>query len=138
MEQAFATWQAMASAYLAAPASIFTGTFEPIFLVPLVGIACLAVGAGLAVAKREKQALWALLPLAFAVLAPMALDVAYGILGWLGLGFALVLGAFGLLIWIAVLARDARHKRPVWLIGLFILSILGYCGFLSVALIWGS
>ena len=137
MEQAFATWQAMASAYLAAPASILTGTFEPIFLVPTAGIVCLAVGAGLAAAKREKQALWALLPLALAVLAPIALDIAYGVLGWLGLGFALVLGAFGLLIWIAVLARDARHKRPVWLIGLFILSVLGYCGFLSVALIWG-
>lgn len=137
MQQVFANWWSMTSAYLAAPATLF-GAFQPPALVPLAGMALLVLGVVLAGRMREKKVLWLLAPALMSALTPIALANAHDILGWLGLGFALAAGAVAVLLWIALIARDARHRLPVWLIGLFILSYLGYCGYLSALLIWGA
>ncbi|HEY9012312.1 MAG TPA: hypothetical protein VIN06_14980 [Devosia sp.] len=137
MEQSVAQWWSMTSAYLAAPASLLSGDFQLYLLLPVVGLVCLVAGTVLAVRAREKQAIWTLLPAIAAALAPIALEFAFGMLGWVGLGFALLVGLFGIGLWIHVLASDATKRLPVWLVGIFLLSFVAFCDFLAVVAVWG-
>jgi hypothetical protein len=136
MEQSVAQWWSMASAFFSAPAALAHGSFHA--LLPLAGLLSLLAGVALAIRWREKQAAWLVLPAIVGALAPLALQLAFDILGWLGLGFALVLGFLGVALWIQLVASDATRRLPVYMIGLFILSFVAYCGVLSIVLIWGS
>ena len=137
MEQSVAQWWSMTSAYFAAPASLLSGNVQLYLLLPVIGLISLVAGVVLSVQAKEKQAAWTVLPAIAAALAPIALEFAFGTLGWVGLGFALLVGLFGVGLWIHVLASDATRRLPVWLIGIFILSFVAFCDFLAVVAVWG-
>ena len=137
MEQHFATWWSMTSAYLNAPASLLDTPFQPLALVPTLGLLCLLVGVALALKWRQRQALWLLAPGLIALLTPISITIAFDILGWVGLGFIVIASIFGMLIWIGIIANDVQKRRSIWLLGLFELSYLLYCGAIAIAFIWG-
>ena len=136
MEQSVAQWWSMTSAYFAAPASLLSGNVQ-LYLLPVIGLISLVAGVVLALQAKEKQAAWTVLPAIAAAFAPIALEFAFVTLGWVGLGFALLVGLFGVGLWIHVLASDATRRLPVWLIGIFILSFVAFCDFLAVVAVWG-
>ncbi len=137
MEQHFATWWSMTSAYLDAPTTLFDTPFQPLALLPTVGLVCLLVGVVLALKWRQRQALWLVAPGIIAALTPISMTIGFDILGWVGLGFIIVISIFGLLIWVGVIANDVQKRRSIWLIGLFELSYLLYVGAVAIAFIWG-
>lgn len=137
MEQHLATWWSMTTEFFQAPTALAAGTVHIPNLVATLGLTCLLVGLLLGLIWREKQVLWLPLPAVAALLAPLILTISHEVLGWVGLGFSLIAGAIGLLIWIAMIANDATKRLPVWLIGLTLLSYVGYCGLVFIAFIWG-
>lgn len=138
MEQGVAQLWSMGSAYFAAPLNLFSNGFQAHALVPIVGLVSLIAGVVLAIRTREKQAVWTVLPALAGLLAPFALDVAFNVLGWVGLGFAVIFGFFAVTLWIHIIASDATKRLPVWLIGIFILSFVAYCDFLAILAVWGA
>lgn len=137
-EQQLAQWWLFVSGYLAAPQPLFAGVIQPLTLIPAAGIACFIAGLVLAALWREKRTL-VLLPLfVLAALAPVAIAFAHATLGWLGLGFAVLFGGFGLLLWVGLVATDATRRLPVWLLGLSLLSFVAYCSVVSVAMVWNG
>lgn len=137
MEQHFATWWSMTSAYLHAPATLLDTPFQPLALIPTVGLVCLLAGLALALKWRQRQALWLAAPGLIALLTPITITVGFDILGWVGLGFIVAISILGLLIWVGVIAADVKKRRSIWLLGLFELSYLLYCGSVAIAFIWG-
>lgn len=137
MDQHLATWWSVTSAYLAAPAAALNTPFQPLALVPVVGILCLVVGLALALRWRQRQALWMIAPGIIALLTPITITLAFDILGWVGLGFMVIAIGLGMLIWIGVIASDADRRRSIWLLGFFELSYVVYTGAVAIAFIWG-
>ena len=137
LEQFAATWAAMASSYLSSPLQLAGGAINAFTLVATAGLLLLVAGLVAAVVLREKQALWLIPPAIAALLTPIVLGLANAMTGWLGMGFALVLGGVGLLLWIGMISGDATRRLPVWLLGFALLSFVIYCGLISIAVIWG-
>ena len=123
--------------FLSAPLLLASGTTNVLTVLPALGLLLLALGVGLAALWREKQALWLLPPLAASLLAPVALYIADGMMGWFGMLFALVIGSIGLLVWVLIVAGNATRRLPVVLTGLSLLAFPIYCGIISFALTWG-
>jgi hypothetical protein len=137
LEQIFGSWWPMVSSYFGGPLALAAGTISPFSIVPTVGLALLALGVILALAWREKQAVWVIGPIVAAAMTPVVLAIANILGGWFVVIFALVIGAVGLLLWVGVISGDATRRLPVWLLGLFALSFVVYCTVVSVAIIWG-
>jgi hypothetical protein len=137
LETMISTWWNMTSAYFSAPALLLAGQVNVYSVLPVVGLLLLALGIVLALARREKRARWLALPAVAAALSPLVVSYIYGMMGWFGVLFFLILGGIGLLGWVGVIAGDARYRTPVWLIGFGLASYVVFCGLVSVAVIWG-
>lgn len=137
MEQHLATWWSITSAYLNAPATLFDTPFQPMALLPTFGLVCLLVGLVLALKWRQRQALGLLAPGVIAAVTPITMLVGFDILGWVGLGFIVIISIIGLLLWVGIIANDTQKRRSIWLLGLFELSYLLYVGGVAIAFIWG-
>ena len=137
-DQFFTSWWAMTSAYLTSPASLLSGSLTPAAVISTLGLLSLAVGLILAIAGREKQALWLAPPLVLSLITPLVLGFLRGMIGWVGVLFGLLVGLIMLLIWTGVLAGDARRRLPVWLTGLGLVGYVLFCGYVSVAMIWSG
>lgn len=114
--------------YLQAPGRLLTEGPDFWSLLSAAGLLCLVIGVVLAVAWREKQALWMIGLFAFAALVPVWLGLAKAALGWLALTFALFVGGILLVIAVGLVANDAPRRLPVWLIGIFVLSLAASSG----------
>jgi hypothetical protein len=125
MAQHLATWWSSILAYLAAPLGLLS--LDPLALIPAVGIVLGLSGLHLAVRHRERQAPWLLPPALLATLAPVIIGIAQDVMGWLGMSFVIFVGFIGLLIWTSILAYDATHRPPIWLIGLSLMSYVLWC-----------
>src|SRR5690606_34118927 len=137
MEQHFAAWWSLTTAYLRAPATLLDTPFQPLALVPTLGLICLLVGVALALKWRQKQAWYLIAPGIIALLTPITITVGFDILGWVGLGFIVIVSIIGLLLWVGIIANDTQKRRSIWLLGLFELSYLLYVGAVAIAFIWG-
>ena len=137
MEQHFATWWSMTSTYLQAPATLFDTPFQPLALIPNLGLICLLVGVALALKWRQRQAWYLVAPGIIALLTPITITVGFDILGWVGLGFIVIVSVIGLLLWVGIIANDVEKRRSIWLLGLAELSYLLYVGTVAIAFIWG-
>lgn len=127
MGQLFATWWAAVTGYFAAAASVFTGHLEPVPLLALLGLVCLASGLTLLIAWRVRRVtgLWWLA--VAAVLAPVAVALANSILGWVGMLGAVLAGGIILVVGTAVVGNSAERRLPVWLVGLFLIDFSYFC-----------
>lgn len=137
LEQLFGSWWPMVSSYFGGPLALASGSVNAFSIVPTLGLVLLALGVILAITWREKQAVWVIGPVIASALTPVILAISNILGGWFVVIFALIIGAVALLLWIGVIAADATRRLPVWLLGLFALSFVAHCTFLSVALIWG-
>ena len=131
-EQQLAAWWAPIVSYFSAPFGLLSGTVDPLALIPVLGILCGLVGGYFAFVRREKQVPWLLPPVVLTAITPLIIGLAEVMMGWLGMSFVMFVGFIGLFIWISVLAHDATHRLPVWLLGLFLLSYVAWCGTNSV------
>ncbi len=138
LEQLFGSWWPMVSSYFAGPLALAAGGVSAFSIVPTLGLVLLVLGLILAIVWREKQAIWVIGPVVASVLTPVILAIANILGGWFVVIFALIIGAVALLLWIGVIAADATRRLPVWLLGLFSLSFVAHCTFVSVSLIWGT
>lgn len=137
MDQAFATWWSMTSAYFAAAASLLSGDVQLTTLLPAAGLLLTVIGIVLTIRWGERRALW-LIPVAIVtLLAPVVVTLGEIMMGPFGVFFTLIAGFVCLLVWIAVIAGDARRRLPVWLIGLGCLSFVGFFLRVAVAQTWG-
>jgi hypothetical protein len=137
MDQAFATWWSMTSAYFTAAFSLLFGDVQLTTLLPAVGVVLALIGIALAIRWRERHAIWLIPPAILTLLAPFVIGLGETMMGPFGLFFTLIAGLVGLLVWIAVLANDATKRLPVWLIGLGCLSFVGFFARIAVAQTWG-
>ena len=137
-DQFFSSWWAMTSAYLTSPLALLSGGLTPAAIISALGLLALVAGLVLALVQREKQVLWLLPPLVLALITPLVLGFFRGMIGWVGVMFALLVGVGMLLIWTGVLAGDARRRLPVWLVGLGLVAYVLFCGYVSAAVIWGG
>ena len=133
----FERFSSLLLSFLSAPLLLASGAAGVLTVLPAVGLLLLAIGVVLAILWREKQAMWLLPPLVASLLAPVALIVADGMMGWFGMLFALVVGSIGLLVWVLIVAGNATRRLPVVLAGLSLLAFPVYCGIISIALTWG-
>ena len=127
MTQLFATWWAAVSAYFATAASVFSGHLEPLPLLALLGLVLLIAGIALLIAWRVKRitGLWWLA--VTAALTPVAVSLANGILGWVGMLGAVLAGAIILVVGTALVGNNADRRLPVWLVGLFLIDFSYFC-----------
>lgn len=137
-QQFLSSWWAMTSAFVTMPLSLLSGSVTLPALLGGAGLLLFTLGLVLALVQREKKALWLLLPFVLALASPVVLGLARGILGWMGVIFSLLVGAVMLLLWVGLIANDARHRAPIWLIGLSLLSYMAFCGYIGVAIIWSG
>ena len=137
MEQAFSTWWSMTSAYFVAAGSLAAGDVQVTTLLPAVGLILAVTGVVLAVLWREKRAVLMIPPAILTLLAPFIVTLGEIMMGPFGVFFTLIAGFVCLLVWIAVIAGDARRRLPVWLIGLGCLSFVGFFLRVAVAQTWG-
>jgi hypothetical protein len=137
MEQSFATWWPMTSAYFQAAASLLSGDIQLTTLLPAIGLILAAIGIVLAIRWREKQARWLIAVAIATLLGPFVVTLGEVMMGPFGVFFTLIAGLVCLLIWIAVIASDAARRLPVWLIGLGCLSFVGFLLRVAVAQTWG-
>lgn len=137
MDGYFASWASMTGAYFNAPLSLLSGNVQLLTILPGVGMVLFVVGIVLAVIKREKRALWLAVPLVLSLFAPIAIGLSNTLLGWMGFSFVIFVGTIGLLVWVGMIASDAQHRLPVWLIGLGHFSYVAYCALIAIALTWG-
>ena len=137
LETMISTWWNMISAYFSGPVGLLGGQVNLYTVLPAVGLILLVVGIVLAVVRRERQTRWLVLPALAAAISPLVVSYIYGMMGWFGVLFFLVLGGIGMLGWVGAIASDARQRAPVWLTGLGLISFVLFCGLVSVAVIWG-
>lgn len=137
LEQLFGSWWPMVTSFFGGPLALASGSVNAFSIVPTLGLLLLVLGVILAIVWHEKQAVWVAGPVVAAALTPVILAIANILGGWFVVIFALIIGAVALLLWIGVIAADATRRLPVWLLGLFALSFVAHCAFISVALIWG-
>lgn len=138
MEQQLATWWSITSAYVNAPTTLLDTPFQPMALLPTFGLICLLVGVALALKWRQRKALWLLAPGLIAAMTPITMLVGFDILGWVGLGFIVIISIIGLLLWVGIIANDVQKRSSIWLLGLFEVSYLLYVGGVAIAMIWGT
>jgi hypothetical protein len=120
------SWLAI-GAYARASVSFLGGELDPLSLATSLGLACLVVGAGAAVAWREKQVAWIVPLIVLAGLAPLILNLAGHLAGLLGATFTAIFGGLALLLAIALIANEATRRLPVWLVGVFTLIFAIAC-----------
>ena len=133
----FEQFSSLLQSFLSAPLLLASGSISVLTVIPAVGLLLLVIGVPLAILWREKQAVWLLPPLVASLLAPVALGIADGMMGWFGMLFALVIGGIGLLVWVLIVAGNATRRLPVALAGLSLLAFPIYCGIVNIALTWG-
>jgi hypothetical protein len=121
-----AWWNAISGFPLAA-LEVLRGHFAPLPLLAAADIVCLLTGVILLLAWRVKHATRVLWLVAAAALSPVAVYFSNSILGWVGMLFAVLAGALFLGIGTTVFANGADRRLPVWLIGLFSISLATYC-----------
>jgi heme O synthase-like polyprenyltransferase len=117
-------WLDAASAYVRAPADLASGQVSVLSIVPTLGMLCALAGIALALVRRERQALWMIPLLLLAAATPSVLRLTHGLVGWFGMLFAILVGAVMLLLATGVVASDASHRLPVWLLSGFAFSML--------------
>ncbi|WP_055045401.1 hypothetical protein [Devosia sp. A16] len=137
LDQIFGSWWPMVSSYLTGPLALAGGTVTLFTIIPTIGFLLLLLGLIAAFVWREKQAVWVAGPIVAAALTPVVLAIGNILGGWFVVIFALAIGVVGLLIWIGVISANATRRLPVWLLGLFAVSLVVYCTAVSVAIIWG-
>lgn len=137
LETMIATWWNMISTYFSGPLGLLVGQVNVYTVLPAVGLVLLVLGIVLAFVRRERQTRWLVLPALAAAISPLVVSYIYGMMGWFGVLFFLVLGGIGMLGWVGAIASDARQRAPVWLTGLGLISFVLFCGLLSIAVIWG-
>ena len=127
MTQLFATWWSAVTGYFATAASVFSGHLEPLPLLALLGLVLLIAGIALLIAWRVKRitGLWWLA--VTAALTPVAVSLANGILGWVGMLGAVLAGAIILVVGTALVGINADRRLPVWLVGLFLIDFSYFC-----------
>jgi hypothetical protein len=121
------TWWAAISGFVLAALSVLRGDLNPLSIVALAGIVCLVAGVILLLVWRVRHAARAIALIVAALLSPIGVGVANGILGWLGMLFAVLAGALFLVIGTAIIASNADRRLPVWLIGAFSILLATYC-----------
>lgn len=119
-------WQTVTS-FFAAPAALIGGDFQALPIVATLGLACLLAGIALAVAWRVTQTWWLLIAAVVASLTPLVIGFANSVLGWMGMLFAVLLGAIYFIVQTAVIANGADRRLPTWLIGIGIAAFAAYC-----------
>jgi len=137
LENLISTWWGMTSAYFSGPAALIGGRVNVLTVLPVVGIVLVLLGIFLAIRLREAQARWLVLPAIATAAAPIIVTIAYDIMGWFGVLFALVIGGIGLLGWVGGIGSDARKRLPIWLTGFGLLTFVISCAAISVGAIWG-
>ncbi len=137
LQNMISTWWTMTSAYFGAPAALFGGQVSVQTILPVAGMVLLVIGIIVAVRRKEARARWLGITAVAAAVSPFVVSYVYDMMGWFGVLFFLILGGIGLLGWVGVIASDARHRLPVWLIGFGLVSYALFCGLFSVAAIWG-
>ena len=127
MSQLFGVWWTALSGYFITSASVLSGHFEPLPLLALFGVLCLAVGLVLLLAWRVRRiaGLWWLA--VAAALAPVAVSLADRILGWVGMLAAVLAGAIILIVGTAIVGKTAERRLPVWLVGAFLVDFAYFC-----------
>jgi hypothetical protein len=133
MTALFQTWWAAVSGYFATAASLVTGNVTILPLLAAAGIVALIIGVALLIAWRVKRIglLWWLV--VATLLSPIIIFAANGILGWLGMLFAVLGGAIVLLVGTTVTANNAERRLPVWLVGLFLMDFAFFAAYLGNA-----
>jgi hypothetical protein len=126
-------WPDVFAAYLTSLQALVGGVISGPSLLAGIGTICLVIGVALCLAQRERRALWMLVPLALASLTPFVLAWSSGMLGWLSVLFAAAAGIALLVIITGVVARDTRHRTPIWLLGLFTLTLAAHAGYAPVS-----
>ncbi|WP_421759215.1 hypothetical protein [Devosia sp.] len=133
MTNLFASWWTATTGYLSASISVFTGVVHPVSLLATLGMLCLLVGLALVIRWREPKAINMLVPVAMASLTPVVLGLANAVLSWVGVAFSLFAGTVVLVLLIALTARDATRRLPIWLIGVFALTYAAFSALLAIA-----
>lgn len=136
MDNLVSTWWGMTSAYFAGPAALIGGRVSVLNALPVVGIVLVILGIFLAIRMREAQARWLALPALATLAAPIIVTIAYDIMGWFGVLFALVIGGVGLLGWVGGIGIDARKRLPIWLIGFGLMTFVLSCAAIAIGAIW--
>ena len=129
MNSALAPWSQGLQKSAAAAAGLLGGRVDAWTILAMLGLLCLVAGAVLASGWREKQVVWMLPLIVLASLGPVVLSVASTTLGWFGAGFAAVAGAVLLPLATGLIANDATHRQPVWLLGGFATILAVTCCF---------
>lgn len=118
----FQTWWTAFSGFFGAAASLATGSFTPLPILAALGIVAGVAGVILIALWRVKRVNGLIVLFVAALLAPIAISLAEGILGWVGMLFAVLAGAIILIVGVAVIANNADRRVPVWLFGLFLID----------------
>jgi hypothetical protein len=121
------TWWSAISGYFLSALAVFRGDTSALPVIALAGLACLVIGIALLLLWRVKHAMRTVWLVVAAILAPVAISLSNAILGWLGMLFAVLAGAIFLIVGTAVFATDADRRLPVWLIGIFAMTLAVYC-----------
>jgi predicted membrane channel-forming protein YqfA (hemolysin III family) len=125
------------SSYFTAPFALASGQMQPVPIIATVGILCLIAGLILCIRWREKRAVWMLALIVCAALTTAVIELAQSVLGWLGIGFVIAVGAIMLPILTHLVAQDASRRLPVWLIGVFAYSLFACLAWLPLMTILG-
>ena len=123
MSHLFAAWWTAVSSFVPTACSVVAGNTGSLALLAAGSILLLLLGLVLAAAWRVKQLLWLPVLLLLGLLASPIIFVANGILGWLGMLFAVLGGGLAFIVAINVLAGMTDRRLPVWLVGL---SMIGF------------
>lgn len=134
MDRALELLALVASSFAAACLQLLSGSLQPTTLIAGFGALCLVAGLALAILRRERRIIRFLAPLAFALLLPAIIFFFNLMVRRVGIWFGGIGGVVILLIWVAILANDTRHRLPAWLIGLAILSYGAFAALVMLAL----
>ncbi len=121
-------WWSVAAGYFTAPAVLLAGRVTPLTVLAVAGMLALVAGVILAIVQRVARARWLALTALATLLAPIAIFVSEGMLGWLGRILASMFGVVALLVWIGVIAGRALNRLAIWLIGLGLVSFVAFFG----------
>lgn len=134
MDRAFELLALVASSYAAACLQLLSGSLQPTTLIAGLGVLFGVAGLALAVVRRERRAIRFVAPLLFALLLPAIIFFFNLMVRRVGIWFGGIGGVVLLLIWVAVLANDTRHRLPAWLLGLAILCYGAFAWLVMLAL----
>ena len=119
-----ASWWGGIAAYGQHLYLLVTGHASIYGIVAALGLVALAAGILLAWRQRVPQARRMIVVGVIASLAPIAVNVAGNVLGWVGMLFAVLAGFILMLVGTWIVANVADRRLPVWLLGLFATALM--------------